>query len=50
MSEMLDRDNGTKYMFKELMTFQKEWSCNHVKSCSHHHQGNGLAERAAQTT
>ncbi|CAG4931717.1 unnamed protein product [Colias eurytheme] len=47
--EELQTDNGTQYMSREFKTFQKEWRFNHVTSSPHHHQGNGLAERAVQT-
>ncbi|CAH2097604.1 unnamed protein product [Euphydryas editha] len=47
--EELQTDNGTQYMSSEFKNFQKEWKFNHVTSSPHHHQGNGLAERAVQT-
>lgn len=47
--EELQTDNGTQYMSREFKIFQKEWIFNHVTSSPHHHQGNGLAERAVQT-
>lgn len=46
--EELQTDNGTQYMSREFKIFQKEWKFNHVTSSPHHHQGNGLAERAVQ--
>ncbi|XP_028168447.1 uncharacterized protein K02A2.6-like, partial [Ostrinia furnacalis] len=47
--EELQTDNGTQYMSTEFRTFQKQWRFNHVTSSPHHHQGNGLAEKAVQT-
>lgn len=47
--EELQSDNGTQYMSREFKIFQKEWGFNHVTSSPHHHQGNGLAEKAVQT-
>ncbi|XP_026736437.1 uncharacterized protein LOC113499995 [Trichoplusia ni] len=46
--EELQTDNGTQYMSREFKIFQKEWKFNHVTSSPHHHQGNGLAEKAVQ--
>lgn len=46
--EELQTDNGTQYMSREFKSFQKEWKFNHVTSSPHHHQGNGLAEKAVQ--
>ncbi|GBP61465.1 Endogenous retrovirus group K member 8 Pol protein [Eumeta japonica] len=47
--EELQSHNGIQYMSREFRIFQKEWKFNHVTSSPHHHQGNGLAEKAVQT-
>jgi Integrase core domain. len=47
--EELQTDNGTLYMSTEFKIFKKEWKFSHVTSSPHHHQGNGLAEKAVQT-
>ncbi|GBP89151.1 hypothetical protein EVAR_89468_1 [Eumeta japonica] len=46
--EELQTNNGTQSMSREFNIFQKEWKLNHVTFSPHHHQDNGLAEKAVQ--
>ena len=42
-------NNGPQFISQQFKDFMKNWNCEHLTSSPHHHQSNGMVERANQT-